>query len=49
MATMAFFFVVLPVILFAVAATIISVAAYKRRRHGLDHDTPHTGLPPPLV
>jgi hypothetical protein len=45
MATMAFFFVILPVILFAILATGISIAAYRRRRRGLDTTT-RTGLPP---
>jgi hypothetical protein len=45
MATMAFFFVVLPVILFAILATGVSIAAYRRRRHGLDTES-RPPLPP---
>lgn len=45
MATMAFFFVLLPLFLFVVLATGVSIAAYRRRRRGLDTET-RPGLPP---
>ncbi len=45
MATMAFFLVILPVIVFVLLATGVSIASYRRRRRGLDTET-RTGFPP---